>query len=86
MKLTVEVTQEDIRTGIRCKIEECPIALAVRRLGYNAQVGRTHCFLVENGRDKYVARLPDEAFSFRSEFDRGVLVDPLIFELEFEAY
>lgn len=70
LSIKVEVTQEDIDQGSRFDPGDCAIALAMRRLGYNATVGLTTLQLMTKNFEP-IARfeLPLEAQDLVSKFD-----------------
>lgn len=81
--MKIEVTQEDIDTGIPGSACGCPVALAFRRLGFHfADVAARSCFLAVGLTDGRVYSLPSIAADFISNFDTGREVKPLSFELE----
>ena len=79
MNLTVNVTKQDIKAGIRCNIGRCPIARAVRRASRRRDVA-------VSGRDveirRQAFRLPVLARNFVLNFDNGDRVAPITFTLK----
>jgi len=85
-KLKVEVTREDILDGKREDGYSCPIARAIRRLGF-AYVSVGHC-TVSVGSPGLGGDLPQEATDFICKFDEegAVGVAPFSFEVEVEVF
>lgn len=94
MKLTIEVTKEDIDQGIRGNACLCPIARAINRVAPSAQTATVHAkkaFLVRTtGGVVLHALLPFEATLFVEQFDRSSVFDrgepwrkPFSFDLTF---
>lgn len=83
--IRVDVTEADIRAGLRGMTDWCPIALAMARafdaprgeIGYFPYVGKSVAHL-PSGRS---VRLPRAASQFVERFDAGAKVDPLSFTL-----
>ena len=70
MKITIDVTQEDINKGIRDNESRCPVAKAIRRTfngAKNIQVGTAIVFDLQN--IHYSADLPKKLNTFISNFD-----------------
>lgn len=97
--VTIEVTQEDIDNGQKCSTSLCPIALASARCFANAGVMDTRlsdapmvsvksiCMWHkgENWTKTFMAiKLPQEASTFITDFDKGKEVVPFSFTLTFE--
>ena len=87
-KFTVDVTQEDIKSGHRCNSNRCPVALAIQRaLGDCVsaaciRVTGTECeILKEHGQFSYYA-LPESARLFIKNFDNEKPGDPFSFTLD----
>lgn len=89
MKLKVKVTQEHIDQAKRGDCCYCPIALAVRKHGYQTPfVGVVTIY--PHGVDIHgnfnlpfkAARMPLEAVDFARNFDYGREVEPFEFEVE----
>jgi len=75
MKLKVNVTRDDIKRGVRENIHLCPIARALRRLGFSK------ISVDQNGieiRNK-VFDIPPKASRFINDFDFEELVKPFSF-------
>ena len=87
MKVTINVTQDDIDNGDRegCT---CPIALAAARVlppRTHWHVGNSHIFMGEPdgiGGSKPQIELPREARIFISRFDGGLRPEPFAFDLD----
>lgn len=79
--MKIKVTQDDIDKGKRCLINQCPIALAVRRgTGLpTVYIGAVHFI---TGKFERVT-LPPAAIEFIKKFDQQATVKPFEFELEF---
>lgn len=86
----VDVTADDIKNGRRSSAPGCPVALALRRLGYNTPhvSGRDVC--INHGLDGnnflapdhlYVT-LPQEVAVFTRAYDDGHAVEPFSFEAD----
>jgi sorbitol-specific phosphotransferase system component IIBC len=71
--MIIEITQSDIDIGVKCDSFKCPLALALNRQvpADFLAVGVTVVWI-----DNEVFRLTDEAFAFRSAFDKGFNVKP----------
>lgn len=81
MKIQIDVTQEDIDTGIKEDAEACAIAKTLKRNGYkHVTVGNDSITFYYKGIDWY-ATPPSIASEFISNFDEGELVKPFSFEL-----
>jgi hypothetical protein len=87
--LHVEVTQDDIKNGIRRNSDCCPIALALRRAsgGTNSERidvnPRTISFW--DGESRRICGTPPDARKFIADFDDRLMVAPLAFDLELEG-
>ena len=84
--IRVSVTQEDIDAGVACDCEKCPIARAMRALGYNATVDDDIVYIWNEelrweGKKLLWRRLPEVAVRFVAAFDGGQVVEPFEFEL-----
>lgn len=79
MKLAVEVTKRDIARGERNCGVSCPIALAMKRIGYPCFVGRDE--FSELRGDKFSVELPEVAKRFMEDFDSGNVVHPVTFTI-----
>lgn len=95
VKLTIEVTQDDIDKGTAKNCGSCPIALAARRhpvlLSFMNQDPDDRLvevtFMQLNLIDKALSRLcgghlPDPAWRFIADYDNGRTVAPFSFEVE----
>ena len=88
MILEVKVTAMDIEYGVS-RYEACPIALALRRLGFKkVLVGRTWVQVQESRRHNTVARYypvnRDEMSEIVSAFDNGEQIQPFTLSLRKE--
>lgn len=82
MKLTVNVTEECIRTGIPGDCQNCPIANAIMESGFEAVVGDdTIGVQVRHGQSEVYVATPFPAARFIADFDAGSPVEPFSFEL-----
>ena len=85
--ITVNVTQEDIETGIANDCLHCPIALAIHRsLPGSVPRVRIGGVTLWGCNSSGVATLPDEAQSFIYHFDDGVVGAPFQFILTFHEF
>lgn len=76
--LTVTVTADDIAEGEALSCSACPVALAIRRLGYpHARVDWGYAMM--RGYDARI-ELPPAAVKFIEDFDDGRVVHPFVFE------
>lgn len=78
-QITVRVTRDDIRKGVKDNSVLCPIATALRRKGYERI--KVHTYQAQIGRGKVRYELPEEATRFIDNFDEGVPVKPSVFTL-----
>lgn len=89
MKVTINVTEDDILTGIRGICVLCPIARAINRVlsdnEYFAVVGNyLHISDYKESHFRKVVVLPKVARAFINSFDEGEGVMPFSFELDIE--
>lgn len=90
VKLVVNVTAEDIQQGRRRSCDRCPIALALYRAAEGHDigsfgVGRFACSGVGTVNHELMnAKLPAVARDFVLDFDVGISVSPISFELLFD--
>ena len=87
MKLTVEMTEDDIERGWAGCAITCALARAIRRAareaGMRVDVGGTIC---RYGKE-YIATMPEECGAFVEEFDNGEAEKPLMpFDLFFVPF
>lgn len=84
--ITVNVTQEDIETGIANDCLHCPIALAISRELPSSfpKVRNSNAGLL--GRFSGWADLPVQAQTFIELFDAGQSVAPITFDLTFDGF
>lgn len=94
MKYQIEVTDMDIRNGVKDNCFCCPIALAVYRVlnkgtelweeNYDVGVSSTLAYLFNKHTIKNIkVGLPQIAIDFISEFDHDGAPKPIAFEIEF---
>jgi hypothetical protein len=76
--LKVKVTQADIANGTRFSDKTCPIALAIKRMGFKTV--SVSCLFAVAGRTRY--ELCAEAMAFVGGFDHFVNVKPATFRLK----
>lgn len=78
------MTQEYIDNGKRRQGDSCPIALAISEQVEEASfvsVGTCSAYYYDRALNNHFIKLPDEAKSFVTKFDKGELVEPFEFEL-----
>lgn len=86
--MKIEVTKEDIKTGMRCNGQACPVANAIRRAcpGVSFHVTRSLVqWRLVGIQAKLNIELPGKAISFIEAFDFLHEVQPITFELEIPA-
>lgn len=81
-RVRIEVTENDIRHGIRGSVNHCPVALAVRREGYDASVGVSLVSIYQGSRVVAHAELPPEVRRWVRDYDWKQPVGPISFDLE----
>lgn len=83
MIITIQVTEQDISTGLAGDCEECPIALAIYRALSDAgvRVGTAGVTLYREGTNAMLA-LPEAATRFIDGFDHDEAVEPFEFDLD----
>lgn len=80
--MTVNVTRDRIKQGVRYSCDHCPIANAIREEnGHESTVGYGRV-TVYGGKRATQYRMPAEAVTFAQDFDAGVRVRPITFEME----
>lgn len=84
MSVKLEITQSHIDDGVRTDATLCPIALALKSIGYEAiQVGRSGVYVPDPGHgNKTLLYLSTEATQFVHDFDHGFPVEPCTLELK----
>lgn len=86
MEMKITVTQDHINNGKKVNPASCPIALAVKELGYSfVSVGNTKCHfgqVIDAGYRTFL--LPEEAVEFVHAFDYNWPVNPFEFEMTTE--
>lgn len=87
MKLKIEVTEEDIKNGIKCNPCRCPIALAVIRAldvpVCDVEV-ENNIYLIYPNRQFVYRDSTGKIQYFISAYDHDRMVIPFEFEAEFE--
>lgn len=97
--LKIEVTEEDIKNGIPCDGDHCPIALAVKRLtGKHCYVGGAYIEISEreegfdedgepywSHREVETFEIPRVAQDFVHDFDHPIQKEGQIVPFSFEA-
>lgn len=86
MNIRVKVTKKLIENGEQCDPVLCPVARAIKKKlpkYKEITVGPKKVYITKNEIVKYRAKLPIEAAQFINHFDRGLEVEPIEFELEF---
>lgn len=76
--LKVRVTRDDIRNGRKNDCARCPVARAVRRLGY-AKIAVCPSEILVNRPTQQTFRNPQKARRFINAFDAGKPVKPFTF-------
>lgn len=78
MDLILEVTQEDIEIGKHHagEFNQCPVAIALKKLGFTDVDADEDRILITNGRERLVFRTPRYVNHFISDFDKGSEVKP----------
>lgn len=85
MKKKIEVTQEDIKNGIRESANTCPIALAVTRAYGGRVLVNSGVIIWDNGTGRpQIFSFPENVRQFIINFDKGLQVKPFEFEIEFQ--
>jgi hypothetical protein len=80
VKLTIDVTWEDIDRGQRGICARCPIALAAERAGIQQPLVFSLGIWHHSG-SGFWSSIPDEAIRFLEDFDTGSPVAPFTFEV-----
>ena len=81
MKITIDVTSDDIAGGKRLACEKCPVALAVsRRVVGTASVSKFYISI-----DGFLVKQPPTVKSFIRDFDNQRTVKPFSFDLKLPA-
>lgn len=84
-KLVITVTQEHIDAGQKCSMNSCPVALAMKEHTnkYEPVVGRIFAAYRYPNRGRFcnLYTLPEEVAEFVINFDNGLPVEPITFEL-----
>ena len=76
----VSVAQAHIDMGEKAQPAACPVALALKSMGYQNVAVNFHAWIRENG-EHYQLSLPDDAHKFIEDFDEGLDVEPLSFHV-----
>lgn len=78
--ITINVTEEDIKKGEKSCMSGCPVAIAARRAtGRKVRVSINYLFY-EFGLREHA--LPHEVSNFVCDFDNGLPVQPITFEID----
>jgi len=79
-EITLKITEDDIRRGIRERCEECPAALAAIRLfpGHGCSAGQIGVVLMSPGGEVTMAiyETSEALQAFMDDFDAGYPVSP----------
>ena len=79
------VTQEDIKRGKRHSATRCPIArAATAATRTDCGVGMNTLYIYQKNVETIDILLPVNARNFRHDFDNGLCVEPIEFEVDFE--
>lgn len=91
-RVTIEVTQQDIASGVRGSSEFCPITIAIRRqLGSNlwaSNMNRGAALISLEGPSRQgrpICDLPVECTHFMDDFQDRLTVRPFAFTFEFRV-
>lgn len=81
--LRITVTEDDIRAGIPYDIHSCAVALAARRTVSGLISVANDLTVWDEKTELLIGRypLPHEVYDFINDFDNGIPVHPLSFEL-----
>jgi hypothetical protein len=82
MEIKVIVSQEDIAKGVKRDPDNCPIACAIKRMGYTDVSVAALGVYFWSGDTYYSLALPQEATIFITRFDKDFSVAPFSFNLE----
>ena len=82
-KIKVKVTYQDLAEGIPRSGTDCPIAISLRRQGFNVVSVSDYSVFRVSGGDTVSSPLPSVATKFIHDFDDGVPVAPIEFELDY---
>lgn len=80
MKITIDVTQDDINKGIKENCRFCPVALAVQRT-FNDPEMDVFSPCIKNCEEDRVAS-PSSVCDFIDRYDNGESVQPFSFEID----
>lgn len=85
MKLRIDVTEEDIRLGVKEDTSWCPVALACKRVAppevFDLEV-ESRYVTFKMPKTVCMGPLPEVVHNFIFEFDRSFFVKPFSFDLE----
>lgn len=81
MKIKLQVTEEDISKGIQKDSDDCPIALACKRILNPGFIGVYGPIKIEVDGHSYISK--KNFYEFISDFDNGYSVQPFEEEVEF---
>lgn len=81
---TINVTQQDIDSGIRGDCSLCPVARGVSRVfPCETNVANYYMYVRDQSEGRWrQAKLPDIAWAFITAFDAGLGVSPFSFEVD----
>jgi hypothetical protein len=82
MSHTIQVSEVDIANGKRFNSELCPIALALSRHFSRSVIVRDEWWRFIGSRFELLRPLPPEVALFIYNFDTGLPVEPIEFEVE----
>ena len=83
-KITIEITKKHITKGKRKNPDSCPIALALREVGFeNVLVASSYVFVRND--EPLTAEFDELTFSFLNDFDNKVATNPFTMELVFQS-
>jgi len=82
--LSLEVTEEDIKSGKHRagEYDKCPVAIALKRLGFTDVDADEDRILVTNGRERLVFKTPRCVDLFINDVDNNSKVKPFICKLK----
>lgn len=85
--MKIQVTEEHIKNGIKHSCRRCPVAQAIKlhiKENFNVHViGVAVKLYLVNNVERYT--LPDEIIEWIKQFDAGLSVKPVSFELEIDS-
>lgn len=82
--MRIKVGVEHTSRGVRNSLEQCPLAIALKELGFtNVSAGRSSVTAVWRGRS-FHAYVPPDISKKLSDYDNGGNLAPFVFDAEFE--